>query len=178
MYKQISGLVLLFLLIPYMCNAEEFKATGNIEVHFSPKGAATQTLVKEINTAKREILVQAYLFASKPIKTALSEARKRGVRIEAVLDNSQSQDTKYLLEVISQTGIPVYIDKEHSIAHNKVIVIDRSTLIVGSIDFSKAEENNVENMLILKGDKLLVDKYINYFEEHKGHSVGYGGKQE
>jgi hypothetical protein len=43
-------------------------------------------------------------------------------------------------------------------------------LITGSFDFSKPEDNNVENMLILKGDKLFADKYFKYFDEHKGHS--------
>ena len=33
-----------------------------------------------------------------------------------------------------------------------------------------------ENLLILKSNKPLVDRYIQNFEAHKGHSVGYGGR--
>jgi phosphatidylserine/phosphatidylglycerophosphate/cardiolipin synthase-like enzyme len=44
----------------------------------------------------------------------------------------------------------------------------------GSFNFTKAaEENNAENLLILKGNKPLVDRYIKNFDEHKGHSEGY-----
>jgi hypothetical protein len=41
--------------------------TGQIEVFFSPKGGCTDAVVKQIDAAKESILVQAYLFASKPI---------------------------------------------------------------------------------------------------------------
>lgn len=44
------------------------------------------------------------------------------------------------------------------------MILDRSTLITGSFNFTKAaEEKNAENLLILKGNKLLVDRYIRNF---------------
>jgi phosphatidylserine/phosphatidylglycerophosphate/cardiolipin synthase-like enzyme len=68
----------------------------------------------------------------------------------------------------SNLSIPTYIDSAHAIAHNKIIIIDRSTLITGSFNFTKkAEEKNAENLLILNGNKPLVDRYIRNFEEHK-----------
>ena len=57
------------------------------------------------------------------------------------------------------------------------MIIDKATLITGSFNFSKAvEESNAENLLILKGNKHLVDRYIQNFEVHKGHSEGYAGR--
>ena len=63
------------------------------------------------------------------------------------------------------------------IAHNKIIIIDRATLITGSFNFTKtAEEKNAENLLAMKGNEPLVERYIRNFEEHKGHSEPYQGK--
>ncbi len=43
--------------------------------------------------------------------------------------------------------------------------------------FTKADEqSNAENLLILKGNKPLADRYIRNFEMHKGHSDGYAGR--
>jgi len=57
------------------------------------------------------------------------------------------------------------------------MIIDRDTLITGSFNFTKsAEEKNAENLLILKGNKPLVDRYIQIFEVHKGHSEEYAGR--
>ena len=78
-----------------------------------------------------------------------------------------------MLDLIHKAGIPVFFDLEHALDHNKIIIIDRTTLITGSFDFTKTEDNNVENLLILKGNKLLVDKYIKNFEEHRGYSESY-----
>jgi hypothetical protein len=39
-----------------------------------------------------------------------------------------------------------------------------------------AEKMNAENLLILKGNRPLVDRYIRNFDEHKGHSEVYQGK--
>jgi len=50
-------------------------------------------------------------------------------------------------------------------------------LISGSFNFTKAaEEKNAENLQILKGNAPLVERYIQNFEEHKGHSQEYSGK--
>jgi phosphatidylserine/phosphatidylglycerophosphate/cardiolipin synthase-like enzyme len=57
------------------------------------------------------------------------------------------------------------------------MIIDRSALITGSFKFTKAaEENNAENLLIMKGNKLLVDRYIQNFNEHRGHFERYIGR--
>jgi len=62
--------------------------------------------------------------------------------------------------------------------HNKIIIIDKSVLVTGSFNFTKAaEESNAENLLILKGNKALVERYVENFEEHKEHSEVYKGKQ-
>lgn len=168
-----------FVLIVCTVNlhAEQFKSTGTTDVYFSPRGGATEAIVKEINSARKEILVQAYSFTSKPIAKALVDARKRGVRIEAVLDKSQRREKYTSADFVAHAGIPTYIDSAHAIAHNKIMIIDRNTLITGSFNFTKAaEEKNAENLLVIKGNKPLADRYIMNFKEHKGHSEPYQGK--
>jgi len=157
--------------------SEEFKSIGTTDVFFSPRGGATEAIIKEINSAKSEILVQAYSFTSAPIAKALVDARKRGINIEAVLDRSQKKAKYTSADFVAHAGIPTYIDSTHAIAHNKIIIIDRQTLITGSFNFTKAaEEKNAENLLILNGNKPLVEKYFQNFERHKGHSEVYVGK--
>ncbi|MHB9148248.1 MAG: phospholipase D family nuclease [Candidatus Amoebophilus sp.] len=139
----LSTLVFITLTIP--CLSESFQSTGTIDAYFSPRGGATEAIVKEINSAKSEILIQAYSFTSKPIAKALVDARKRGIKIEAVLDKSQRREKYTSADFVAHAGIPTYIDSAHAIAHNKIIIIDRSTLITGSFNFTKAaEEKNAE----------------------------------
>ena len=173
----ILGVTLSLLICPSILHSEQFNSTGTTSVYFSPNGGATEAIVKEIDKAKQEILMQAYSFTSRPIAKALIEARKRGIKIEVVLDKSQRKEKYTSADFVAHAGIPTYIDDKHAIAHNKIIIIDRQTLITGSFNFTKAaEEKNAENLLVLKGNRPLVDRYIRNFEEHKEHSEPYQGK--
>jgi phosphatidylserine/phosphatidylglycerophosphate/cardiolipin synthase-like enzyme len=149
-------------------------AMGSVEVFFSPNGGATEAVVREIDAAKSEVVVQAYSFTSVPIAQALLNAKKRGIRIEAVLDKSQRSERYTAATFLMNAGINVVIDDRHAIAHNKIIIIDRASLITGSFNFSKnADQNNAENLLILKGNKPLIDKYLANYRKHWDHSVPY-----
>ena len=65
--------------------AEPF-SPARVAVYFSPNGGATDAVVRELNTATTQVLVQAYSFTSAPIAKALLDAHKRGVTVLAVLD--------------------------------------------------------------------------------------------
>jgi phosphatidylserine/phosphatidylglycerophosphate/cardiolipin synthase-like enzyme len=146
------------------------------QVYFSPKGGCTEAIVKQISNAKSEILFQAYSFTSAPIAKALISAHKRGIKVECILDKSQRTDKYTSVTFLANSGIPTFIDEQHAIAHNKVIIIDRETVITGSFNFTKAaEEKNAENLLIIK-NKDLAKVYVENWFEHKEHSERYEGR--
>lgn len=146
------------------------------QVAFSPHGGATQLVVGTLTHAQKEVLVQAYSFTSAPIAQALVDAKKRGVRIDVILDKSQRTEHYSEADFIAHAGIPVSIDAAHAIAHNKVMVIDDETVITGSFNFTKAaEEHNAENVLILH-DPALATQYKANWQKHRAHSASYAGK--
>jgi phosphatidylserine/phosphatidylglycerophosphate/cardiolipin synthase-like enzyme len=74
-------------------------------------------------------------------------------------------------------NITTYIDTKHQIAHNKVIVIDGTTLITGSYNFTKSAQNsNAENLLIIKNNPALINKYMNNAIKHREHSTHFPQK--
>lgn len=78
--------------------------------------------------------------------------------------------------VFFNAGIPVKIDAEHAIPHNKVMVIDGETVITGSSNVTKAaEENNAENLLVIHNKKS-VSLYTMNWQEHALHSEVYAGR--
>jgi phosphatidylserine/phosphatidylglycerophosphate/cardiolipin synthase-like enzyme len=137
---------------------------------FSPKGGCTEAVVKEIHSARKQILVLAYSFSSKPIAQALIEAKTRGVQVEILLDRSNEQEAYSDLPFLMEQGLAPLIDSQHAIAHNKVMVIDRRILLTGSFNFThQAEAENAENLLIIKGHPELAARYCQEFAAHKGH---------
>src|SRR5262249_14873761 len=69
----------------YVGHAAETFSPARVAVYFSPNGGATDAVVREVNAATTQILVQAYSFTSAPIAKALLDAHKRGVKVLAVL---------------------------------------------------------------------------------------------
>jgi len=76
-------------------------------------------LLHRAKSWQQQILVQAYSFTSAPIAKALIDARKRGVKILAVLDTSNETQKYSAATFLVNAGIQTLIDDQHAIAHNK-----------------------------------------------------------
>ena len=163
-------LVLAMFLCAFFAHAAD---TAAISVYFSPTGGCSAAVVKELNGAKSNVLIQAYSFTSKDIARAVVDAHKRGVDVRIILDKSNETDMYSAASFVAHAGLPTLIDARHAIAHNKVMVIDDQTVITGSFNFTTAaEEDNAENLLILHNRKL-AQKYIANWHTHAAHSPPY-----
>jgi phosphatidylserine/phosphatidylglycerophosphate/cardiolipin synthase-like enzyme len=90
------------------------------------------------------------------------------------LDSSQQSEKYTSATFLHNEGVPVFIDAEHAIAHNKVILIDADVVVTGSMNLTKAaEERNAENLLVVRGDAGLATKYRDNFDRHLKHSERY-----
>jgi phosphatidylserine/phosphatidylglycerophosphate/cardiolipin synthase-like enzyme len=142
-----------------------------VTAHFSPGGGCTDAIVREIAAAKREILMLAYGFTSRPIAQALIDAKLRAVEVHVILDHSNEKEPHTELPFLLEQKLEPLIDTHHAIAHNKVILIDGKTLITGSFNFTQqAEEHNAENLVIIKGHPDLCSAYRQDFNHHKSHA--------
>jgi phosphatidylserine/phosphatidylglycerophosphate/cardiolipin synthase-like enzyme len=150
-------------------------AAGDIAVHFSPGGGCTQAIVAEIDRARESVLVQAYSFTSRPIGKALVDAHRRGVPVTVILDAENARDEHFSeADFLSRAGIPVYLDAQHAIAHEKIMLIDGKVLITGSFNFTRAaEERNAENLLVIQATAALGEAYQSNFRRHLAHSERY-----
>jgi phosphatidylserine/phosphatidylglycerophosphate/cardiolipin synthase-like enzyme len=139
--------------------------------YFSPQGGCTEAVVRELRAARHEILVQAFSFTSDPITNALVDAKKRGVDVKILLDPANEDDRFSDLRTLLAQGLAPLTDAEHALAHNKVMVIDRRTVITGSFNFTnQAERENAENLLVLKDHRDLAAAYRRNFEAHRAHA--------
>lgn len=152
--------------------ADKFEANATYRVCFTPGENCTQEIVDAINQSQTIIRVQAYSFTSAPIARALIDASKHGVHVEVILDKSQFRHNKYSsVKFLTHYGIPVWVDDQPTIAHNKVMIIDNKTVITGSFNFTKAAQNsNTENVIIIN-DAALAKKYLNNWQDRLEEST-------
>ena len=148
----------------------KFGAIAELRVFFSPRGGCQDSLVQELQKARKEILVQAYSFTADPLTYALVDAKKRGIDVEVLLDKSNETERHSDLKILLDQGVHPLVDHDHAIAHNKIVIIDGKVVVTGSYNFTnQAEGENAENMVILKGYPEIVRQYRDNFMKHKSH---------
>jgi phosphatidylserine/phosphatidylglycerophosphate/cardiolipin synthase-like enzyme len=146
---------------------------GRVQVFFSPRGGAEQAVVEAIDQAAKEILVQAYTFTNRNIIAALRRAARAGVAVRLILDKGCLSEYGGSQAKAARSIGPTFIDAEHAIAHNKVMIIDGVRVITGSFNFTNAaEEKNAENLLILDSPELAA-LYRDNWKSHQSHSAAY-----
>jgi phosphatidylserine/phosphatidylglycerophosphate/cardiolipin synthase-like enzyme len=150
---------------------EEEQHSRKWEVRFSPKGGCTDAIVAFIRSAKKEVLVQAYSFTSKPIAGALVEKSKK-VPVRVILDSDDVPDAGGM-KILLDGNVEVWTDAKHPISHNKVIVVDGKAVETGSFNYTAQAESNAENCLIVK-DKDLAKQYADNWATHLTHSTRSG----
>jgi len=126
-------------------------------------GGVDGPLVAAINAARLSVDVAAYSLTLNSVRNALLNAHDRGVTIRMVMEstNMDSSDVERLLEA----GIPIIGDKQDGLMHDKFMVIDKSEVWLGSMNFtdSGAYDDNNHMMRILSTK--MAENYTKEFEE-------------
>ncbi len=153
--------------------ARQLPATPATDVYFSPWDDAQQQLLKALDDACAQVLVQAYLLTSRDIAAALLAAHRRGIDVQVLADARQhAEHPASLLARLREAGIPVWLENRYRNAHNKVVIVDAHSpapvVVTGSYNFTwGAQHLNAENLLILRGQPAIAERYARNWERHR-----------
>ena len=123
-----------------------------IEVYFSPHGGCTEAIVKEIEAAKKTILVQAYQLHLPPRSPGRWSMPTAGASMSASFSTTRKAARSFPgRNAARRRRFPCWPTPLHNLAHNKVIILDDAVVITGSFNFTQQAENgNAENLLVIR----------------------------
>jgi len=145
-----------------------------VQACFSPQGKCSAHILREIDQAKKELLVAVYAFTHDELAHALVHAKKRGVTVQVVIDrefdagNDRSKGKffeaqKVPLRRLSGLRSPTH-DKDAGLMHQKFAVIDRRIVFTGSYNWThSADSSNDENLLLFRDAGPLAEEYRKTF---------------
>ena len=145
-----------------------------VQACFSPHGKCSVHIAREIEQAKKELLVAVYAFTSEELAEALVQAKKRGVMVQVIIDqefdarNDKSKG-KFLegqkITVRRSSGAKATTaNRESGLMHQKFAVIDRKTIFTGSYNWTySADSLNDENLLWFRDAGPLAEEYRKIF---------------
>ncbi|MBI5785590.1 MAG: phospholipase D family protein [Rhodocyclales bacterium] len=159
--------------------AEPLPAKGTVQVLFTPWDDAEGALLKVIGKARCSIHVQAFVFTSRNIATAIEKAHRRGVKVEMLADaKPATENENSLVRRLHDSGIPIRLEVRYASAHNKLMLIDAEgsdpVVVTGSYNFTwSAQARNAENLVILRGNAPLARAYLDNWRRHRGEALPY-----
>ncbi len=127
------------------------------------RGGPDEILANAIDQARLTVDVAAYNLNLWSIRNALIDAHKRGVVVRMVMESDNMDNRE--VQQIKDAGIPVIGDQHEGLMHDKFVVIDRSEVWTGSMNFSVGgayKDNN--NLICIQSGKVAED-YTSEFEE-------------
>ncbi|MGC8508849.1 MAG: phospholipase D family protein [Thiomonas sp.] len=133
---------------------------------FSPSGDALALVIQAIDQAHSSIHMAAYLLTSSDVARALVQAKKRGVRVQVLLDwkGNLDEDARYArhaIGILRNADIAVRSIDAYAIFHDKYMVIDRRTVQTGSFNYTyAAAHRNAENVLVVWNAPELAARYL------------------
>ncbi|HUD75926.1 MAG TPA: phospholipase D-like domain-containing protein [Terracidiphilus sp.] len=144
------------------------------QVWFSPNGGCEEAIQASLLRAKLTVRAQVYTATSVGVFQSLIAAHRRGVDVQVVADRYCSSLPKSQVGSLAAAGVPVYLDSNEKIMHDKTLVIDDEYVFTGSFNFSEpAEHSNAEN-LVLFDSPVLASAYSADWLFHRNHSDGIG----
>ena len=164
-----AALFISLSIVPSFCSAEMV-----VQACFSPQGKCSAHILREIEQAKKELLVAVYALTSDELAGALVQAKKRGVAVQVVIDrefdartdNSKGkffEANKIPLRRLSGSNSKS-LERDAGLMHQKFAVIDRKTVFTGSYNWThSAETANDENLLLFRDAGPLAEEYRQAF---------------
>ena len=128
-------------------------------VWFSPQDKAMRGGVQKLlAAAQRRIDLAVFYLTNKFVTAELIAAHNRGVAVRVIVDATSAQNEYTKHELLREAGIPVKVEHWGGKMHMKAAAIDSHTVVVGSMNWTRAGElTNDENTLVLTSPRLAAD---------------------
>ena len=157
------------LLLPFAAGVLGVGCTAS-RAYFSDVDAMSSVVTTEVDAASDRVRLAIYTFTDENIQNALIDAAGRGVSVMVAADAGQSttlSDQIGVLTNLREAGVEVRIGDGYNggILHHKFMVVDGSTVLTGSFNYTRsANEANDENLVVLS-DANLAGAYEDAFAD-------------
>ena len=179
MKKIVRGYLLFLLLsILYLPQAVSLPAE---DVQLVTNAQYFQTAQKIIRESKESIYVMMFEMGyyddhpntpSNLLIKELIEAKKRGVKVEVILDVREGEDrttkrNRHTGKILSQGGVSVIYDPLSKTTHAKTMIVDGRLALVGSTNWTYYALTDNNEVSVLVRSKEVAQEMIDYFNRVK-----------
>lgn len=127
------------------------------------EGGIDIPLTRAIENAKISVDLAVYSMSLNSIRDALLAAHRRGVEVRIVMESDNLE--RDVPRRLAEKGIPIIGDRREGLMHNKFVIIDRSEVWIGSMNFTTAGAYDDNNNLVRIRSTKMAENYLVEFNE-------------
>jgi phosphatidylserine/phosphatidylglycerophosphate/cardiolipin synthase-like enzyme len=140
-----------------------------VENYFSPDDKVMEKLVALVNGAKKSIKFMAFTYTHPDLSDAMIERHKAGIKVEGVIENRGA--SQGALPPLFCASVPVRKDGNKNTMHHKVMIIDDTTVVTGSFNFTKAADTDNDDNVIIIHSPVVAAQFLKEYERVYGLGV-------
>lgn len=152
-------------LIKLLSRVNESELRTPSRAYFSPGQACLSAVIGELALARRAADICVFTLTDDRIADAIVAAHARGVVVRIITDNDKQYDQGSDVERLRRAGIAVVVDETEYHMHHKFAVLDASTLLNGSYNFTRGAAAFNEENLVVTEEPALVAAFSQRFGE-------------
>ncbi|MRM97241.1 DUF1669 domain-containing protein [Riemerella anatipestifer] len=121
-----------------------------------------ERIQQEISKAQKSIFIAVAWFTNKNIFNELVNKARNGCTVSLIISND-TINLNFEQLLTGKSKVYKIGNGDTELMHNKFCVIDYSTVITGSYNWSYKAESNFENVIITSNDTTLAEQFISEF---------------
>lgn len=141
------------------------------EVHFEN---IKQHIKTELQKAKELVFVAVAWFTDDDLFEELINLSLKGIQIQLLLNEDEINKNSGLdyPALFRNGGMVYFVNSSEILMHNKFCIIDKTTVLNGSFNWTRKASKNLENLTIIR-DISTSAKFIEHFDELKQKAQSY-----
>ena len=124
-------------------------------------------LIDELASAQDEITIAVPWFTDHQLFDTICRQSRKGVRVQLLLMQDEiNRSGRIPFQQLEASGGQLFwVPEGGRLMHNKFVVIDQKTVIIGSYNWSNKAQTNDENITVINGNLGLASEYITTYRK-------------
>ncbi len=152
-------------LVKLLAHLDQPVAAGASRACFSPGEGCLTTILGELSRARRTADICVFTITDDRIARAILAAHARQVQVRVITDNDKQYDGGSDVARLRGAGIALKVDETEHHMHHKFAVLDGTTLLNGSYNWTRSAGAFNEENLVVTSEPGLVQTFSRHFAE-------------
>ena len=144
-------------------SAVSLHTLNDVEIHFDN---ILLHLQNELASATSSIKIAVSWFTNYSLFKQIKELAEKEMDIQLIVNNDSVNNGGYCLDlnILIQAGVRLSLIQYPHLLHDKFCIIDESTVINGSYNWSRFSANNYENVIIIRNNNYVTQQFNQEFD--------------